>query len=70
MVDKEKHLILRLKRAFCITYGHGLKHLKKESLHLNRGLEVDQTKYWDINFYKRQDFNAYTISLNSDDMSF
>ena len=49
MVDKEKHLILRLKRAFCITYSRGLKYLMKESLHLNRGLEVDQTEYWDIN---------------------
>jgi hypothetical protein len=48
MVDKEKHLILHLKRAFCITYGCGLTHLKKESLHLNRGLEADQTEYWDI----------------------
>lgn len=51
------HLILHLKRAFCITYGHGLTHLKKkEALHLNRALEADQIEYWVINFYKRQDF--------------
>ena len=56
MVDKEKHLILHLKMAFCITYGRGLKYLKKESLHLNRALEADQIEYWVINFYKRQDF--------------
>ncbi len=57
MVDKEMHLILHLKRAFCITYGHGLTHLKKkEALHLNRALEADQIEYWVINFYKRQDF--------------
>jgi len=56
MVDKEMLFILHLKRAFCITYGHGLKYLKKESLHLNRALEADQTEYWVINFYKRQDF--------------
>ena len=29
---------------------------KKEALHLNRALEVDQTEYWVINFYKHQDF--------------
>ena len=56
MVDKEKHLILHLKRAFCITYGHGLTHLKKGSLHLNRALEADKIEYWVKNFYKRQDF--------------
>ena len=49
MVYKEMLFILYLKRAFCITYGRGLRYLKKESLHLNRGLEADQTEYWDIN---------------------